>query len=110
MYPEPVGIEVAEGWCIVAKSAGVTSEGTRADIELHNGAVRDSDVVPLSSRKARQVTAEPFAEYSGVDPGHIGDCLLQLKEQIDGLLSVDPEELSGSEEEMWLVVPPCLFE
>ncbi len=100
LLSEPVGIEIAKGWNIVAKSAGVTSEGTRVDIELHNGTVRDSDVVPLSSRKARQETAKQFAEYSGADPSHIVNCLLQLKEQVDGLLSVEPDELTGAEEEM----------
>jgi hypothetical protein len=84
--PTPIPVDVAEGWSVVAVSAGLYSLGLRADLHSYNGELADSDMVFLSSRQHREDFAAVVAGRCGAEMRDVCRALLSLKEQIEGQL------------------------
>ncbi len=95
---EPVSMELAGELILSVPSAGLYSDGTRADVHLYNGTLQFADIVSLSAANSRDAFAAKIAERCQVDVNHITSLLLEMKDQIDALLQLADSEL-GEESE-----------
>lgn len=83
----PVAIDIAEGWSLLAVTAGYYSKGLQADLHLYDsGELRESEITFLSQPGERKTFARVVAKQCEADADDVHGKLLGLKEQIEARL------------------------
>ena len=74
-FRDPIKLDLNEDWALVASSGGLYGDGTRLDIHLYNGALRDANIVSLSAAGERTTFATRIADLTGLAEERASDQL-----------------------------------